>query len=91
MKNFGPENFFPIANAGQIIAKTLGKPLPASSQCPPVHCPASPLLNYKPDIMKRDRTRPSDRTPSRPELMTGRQQSKGPAIMLRTLAPSADK
>ena len=31
MKNFGPENFFPIANAGQIIAKTLAK----RSQCPP--------------------------------------------------------
>ena len=66
MKNFGPEKIFPIANAGQIIAKPLGKTLPVSSQCPPVHCPASPLLNYKPNIMKRGRTLSDGRIPSRP-------------------------
>ena len=60
MKNFVSENFFPIANAGQIIAKTLGKPLPASPQCPPVKHPVNAQRNYKPNLME------PARIPSRP-------------------------
>ena len=52
MKIFEPEKIFSIANAGQIIAKPLGKPLPVSPLYSPVKRPSVPLLNYKPNIMK---------------------------------------
>ena len=78
MKNFGPEIFFLIANAGKIIAKTLGKPLPVSPLYSPVKRPSVTLLNYKSNFMKRGKILPSGRIPSRPQLITGYRQSKGP-------------
>ena len=56
MKNFGAENFFPIANAGQIIAKTLDETLPVSSLYSPVKRPSVTLLNYKPNLMTSRQT-----------------------------------